>query len=620
VARPSRLSGAALGVLLLAVPAAGSSLPPARSVLVLYGFDPFAPAVVAFDTALHTTLLAEGPPEITIHNEVLDPEVVGDPLLQPKLRAWYVVRYGAHPPELVVAVGEMALQFALEGRAELWPEAPVVYSGVDEKVVDRLQPPPDITGVLRRPGVGETLELALRLLPDTRRVAFFAGTAPVDRAVEVGTRAELERVAGALELIDLAGLPLRAMEDRVARLPPETIVFGVTLFRDGTGRSIRGTEAVHALASRADAPFFTTHAHLVGLGVLGGWVTDYAQVGEQTGRLAARVLGRSPGAALPPREVAPIHPAVDARQLARWHVPESRLPPGTEILFPDTSLWGRHRRTIVSVLAVLLLEASLIAFLLAERRRRRAAEAESRASQERIAHINRLGTIAELSGSLAHELSGPLGAVVNNARAARRLLLQDSPDLKEVRTSLGDIESAADRAGQVIGKLRSVLRKDEFRPGRLDLGRLIQDAVRLVRSEALRRRVTVQVAAGENVPPVLGDEVMLLQVLLNLLLNALDAVAEQPAGRRSVAIATAARSGAVEVSVGDSGKGIPATALEGVFEPFFTTKPHGLGMGLAICRSIAETHGGRIVAENRPGGGAVVRLTLPAAPGQEAAA
>ena len=148
----------------------------------------------------------------------------------------------------------------------------------------------------------------------------------------------------------------------------------------------------------------------------------------------------------------------------------------------------------------------------------------------------------------------------------------------------------------------------------------MQDAARLVRSEAARRRVLIEVGPVAGELAVSGDEVLLLQILLNLLLNALDAVMEQPAGQRIVSLKARTVGDRVELSVSDSGPGFPESARDAIFEPFFTTKPQGLGMGLAICRSIAETHGGDIVAENRPEGGAVVRVTLPIARGSREAA
>lgn len=607
-----RLGATLLGAALLLAPGASSAAPQdTRSVLVLYGFDPLAPAVVSFDQALRERLTALGPHDLTVHSEVLDLEALADPLLVPKQRAWFQARYGVYRPSLVIAVGAGPLDFALELQKEMWSGVPLLFSGVDEEVVAGLHLPQGVTGISRRPAVDQTLALALQLLPETQTVALIGGTTDVDRAFEASARPDLSRVTGHLEQRDLTGLALTEMGERLAALPEHSMVFGVSLFRDGTGRSIRGTDAIRLLSEWSAAPVFTTHAQLVGLGPVGGWVTDYQDMGRRTGELAAAALA---GQKLPAPQVAPVRAVVDARQLERWHISESRLPPGTEVRFRDTPLWRQYAGWIAAGLGLLLVESALIAWLLVERRRRLAAEAEARSNQERIAHLNRVGTVAELSGSLAHELNGPLGTIVNNARAARRLLLPEAPDLKEVRASLVDIENAADRASRVISQLRSVLRRDEFRPAAVDIADVIRDTMRLVTSEATRRRAVVEVKVAPGLPPVNGDPVLLLQVLLNLLLNALDAVAERPVGQRTVIVRAVAQAGSVELSVADTGPGLPANALEGVFQPFFTTKTKGLGMGLAICRSIVEAHSGRIVAENGPQGGALFRVTLPATP------
>ena len=590
------------------------------SVLALYGFDPFAPVIVAFDASLRASLAARGRHNVTIHNEVLDLEALEDPVLAPKQRAWFQARYGIYRPAVVLAVGAGPLAFALDVRQEMWPNVPIIYSGVDDDALAKMQLPADVTGVARHAAVDNTLAFALQLLPDTERVVFVGGTAEVDRTLEVSARPDIARVTGHLEQIDLTGLSLADMGERLATLPPHSIVFGVSLFRDGTGRSIRGTEAVRMLSEWSQAPMFSTHAQLVGLGVVGGWVTDPWELGQQTAVQLDEVLGARPGAPLPPRAVAPARPAVDARQLVRWGIPESRLPPSTEVFFREVSPWRRYAWLIAAIFGALLLESGLIAFLLLERRRRLAAEAEARANHERIAYINRLGTVAELSGSLAHELSRPLAAIVNNARAGRRFLLNEAPDLKEVRASLVDIEGSAERASQVIGRLRSVLRKEELRASSVDLREVVRDAVKLVASEAARRKSRVDTALAPQLPMVHGDAVLLLQVLLNLLLNALDAVSEQPLGRRSITIRAATRDGSVELTVTDSGHGLPPREQDAIFEPFFTTKAKGIGMGLAICRSIVEAHGGGIAAESGPNGGAIFRLNLPASPASREAA
>lgn len=594
----------------------GEAAPPKEtvSVLALYGFDPFAPMIVAFDLSLRSTLASKGLHNLTIHNEALDFEALGDPELAPKQRAWFQARYGVYRPAVVLAVGAGPLAFALAVRQELWPDVPILYSDVDEDALARLQLPVGVTGIARRPAVDDTLALALQLLPDTERVAFIGGTAEVDRAYEVSARPDIARVTGHLEQIDLTGLSLPEMGERLAALPPHSIVFGVSLFRDGTGRSIRGTEAVRMFSEWSSAPIFSTHAQLVGLGVVGGWVTDPWELGQETATQLSQVLTAPPGAPLPKPGVAPVRPTVDARQLVRWGIPESRLPPSTEVYFREVSLLRRYGWSIAAVLGVLLLESALIAYLLLERRRRIAAEAEARVNEERIAYINRLGTVAELSGSLAHELSGPLGAILNNARAGRRLLLYETPDLKELRAALVDIEGSAERASQVIGRLRTILRREEFHASSVNLGDVIHDAVQLVSSEAARRKAKLETVEAPKLPPVHGDAVLLLQVLLNLVLNALDAVSEQPLGHRSITLRAIPKGDSVELSVSDSGPGLNPSNEGEIFEPFFTTKTKGIGMGLAICRSIVEAHGGHIAAESGPGGGARFRLTLPASP------
>jgi signal transduction histidine kinase len=589
-----------------------------RSVLVLYGFDPFAPVVVSFDAALRATLAEAGLHNLTLHDEMLDLEALGDPVLAPKQRAWFQARYGVYKPAAVLAIGAGPLAFALEERQALWPDVPILYSGVDEAAVAEMRLPADITGVARRPAVDETLELALRLLPETRRVALIGGTADVDRAYELSARPDILRVTGHLEQLDDTGLSLVEMGERLGALPRDSIVFGVSLFRDGTGRSIRGTEAIRMLSEWSNAPIFSTHAQLVGLGVVGGWVTDYREMARETGQQLAAVLE---GAPRPAPRVAPVRAVVDARQLSRWGIPESRLPPGTEVMFRDVPVWRRYAWQIAAVLGVLLLESALVVALLLERRRRREAEAVARANQERIGYLNRLGTVAELSGSLAHELNGPLGAIVNNARAAKRFLLHEPPEVKEVRASLADIENSAERASLLIGRLRSVLRKDDFRTSAVDVAEVVKDAVQLVASEASRRRASLEVVLPQGLPPVDGDAVLLLQLLLNLLLNALDAIEAQPPGKRRVSVRAVQNAGTLELSVTDSGPGFSQAARDSLFQPFFTTKPKGLGMGLAICQSIAEAHQGTVVAESGPEGGAVFRLTLPVrAPRREAAA
>ncbi|XXY49394.1 response regulator [Sorangium sp. So ce269] len=242
----------------------------------------------------------------------------------------------------------------------------------------------------------------------------------------------------------------------------------------------------------------------------------------------------------------------------------------------------------------------------------RTAELKVQKAQDELAHLNRVSAMSELAASLAHELSQPLAAILSNAQAAERLLAHAPPDIAEVRAALADIMADDRRAGQIIQRMRAMLRKGELSVAALDLDELIREVVRLMASAALLAATTVRIELAPGLPRVRGDGIQLQQVLLNLLVNALDAVARRPPEARLVVVRTRrAAGGQVELSVADSGDGIPPADLERVFEPFFTSKPQGLGVGLAISRSIVEAHGGRLWAEHCPGEGATFRCALP---------
>jgi PAS domain S-box-containing protein len=242
---------------------------------------------------------------------------------------------------------------------------------------------------------------------------------------------------------------------------------------------------------------------------------------------------------------------------------------------------------------------------------RRRAELETERLRRDLAHISRVTLMGELTGSLAHELNQPLTAIASNAYAGERYLAAPTPRLAEVREILQDIAADARRAGEVIHRTRTLLKKDPGRFRLLDLNEVIREVVALTRTDAIIRHQPIELQLAPDLPPVMGDRVQLQQVLLNLVLNGMDAMAAQPPEARRLTIQTAPEAATVRVGVHDHGPGIPADRLEQIFATFFTTKPHGMGMGLAISRSIVEVHGGKIWAENHLDGGATFWFTLP---------
>ena len=251
---------------------------------------------------------------------------------------------------------------------------------------------------------------------------------------------------------------------------------------------------------------------------------------------------------------------------------------------------------------------------------RKHAEREMLLLREEIAHVGRVSMLGQLASALAHEVNQPLAAILSNAEAADRFLQRDPPDIAEVRAIVADIRSADRRAADVIERMRSLLRRHTVDAQRLEVGALVGEVAALVRVDAASRRVKLTIDVPGALPAIRGDRVHLQQVLLNLILNGMDALdGAQPANRRVSVNARRGGRDSVEIAVGDGGPGIPADALGQIFDPFFTTKPHGMGMGLAISRTIVEAHGGKLWAENQDGSGAAFRFTLPIAEGVDAA-
>jgi PAS domain S-box-containing protein len=245
---------------------------------------------------------------------------------------------------------------------------------------------------------------------------------------------------------------------------------------------------------------------------------------------------------------------------------------------------------------------------------RKQAEAEVLRQRSELAHVARVSTMGELAASVAHELNQPLGAILANAEAAELFLQQEPPALGELGAILADIRKDDERAGEVIRRMRSLLRKRELEREPLQINPLVEDVFRLVSADAALRNTAIAAELSPYLPPIQGDCIHLQQVLLNLIMNAMEAMAKQPPEKRRLMVRTRrAGDGGVEVSVADSGSGIEPHHLPKLFEAFFTTKQSGIGMGLAIARKIVEAHGGRIWAENGPTGGAVFRFTLPGA-------
>jgi C4-dicarboxylate-specific signal transduction histidine kinase len=235
---------------------------------------------------------------------------------------------------------------------------------------------------------------------------------------------------------------------------------------------------------------------------------------------------------------------------------------------------------------------------------------EAQLQREELAHLSRVAIVSALSSSLAHELSQPLGSILSNAQAGQRFMSQAPPDLDEIRDILADIVSADRRAGAIIEGLRTMLRRGAVALQPVSVNESLEELLRLTRSDLIARGVSVSILTSGDLPPALTDRVQLQQVLLNLIVNACDAMKSNRPDDRSLTLTTSIAHGEMRIGVLDCGVGLPDD-VETLFQPFHTTKDGGLGMGLSICRTLVTSQGGRLWAERRAERGAAFYVALP---------
>lgn len=589
----------------------GKGKGPAKRVLVL---DSFGRDFSPYNTVASTfrTRLAERSPfpvqflEFSLEAEAL--EAGGDePIVQ-----YVQAVFGKRPPDLVVSVGGPATRVVQRNYEALFPGIPGILGGQEERLVKGEALPPAVTAVSIRLDLAGILRNILELLPATRRVFVVVGSTPVERF----WRAELDRewkpFQDRVEVVFLDGPSFESLCREAERLPPDSAIFFALLLRDGTGVPYEQHSALERLHLRANAPIFGWSDEVLGRGAVGGPLMPVEEVGREMAAMGVRLLGGESASGIPPRTIVAGHGLFDARELERWHVDEARLPAGSEVRFRPTPFLVAYRWQVLGGAAVIGAQALAIAGLLVSRRRRQRAEAEAARLRDELTHRERVTLMGQLASSVAHELNQPLGAILRNAEAGELLLAADPPDLAELKAILGDIRKDDRRASDVIERLRTLLRRDRREATLVEIPSLVDEVAGLIRADARSRQVRVEVEVDSDLPSVRADRVHLEQVLLHLLVNGMEAMEAVPEGNRLLRLeARRADADRIEITVSDSGSGIPPGDLERVFEPFSTTKATGLGMGLAISRSLVEADGGRIRAEAGEAGGTTFRVFLP---------
>jgi signal transduction histidine kinase len=603
-----RIATILITILCSAVPSAADPLP--KTVLVIHQTIPYTEYFNKLFVSFQSTLKAGTDARVSIYSESLGFRHFTGPEYDSLLRATIKEKYRSRPISVIVADGFNALQFAVNLRTELEaPALPIVFSGIDHSTVAQLRLPSNVTGTTIRTSIRHVLTTAKALVPRLKRLAV-VGDPLEEQIYRRHYKKELLAIEKDVEFIDLTGLPMNELRKRVATLPEDTAIFYTSLSVGSGGARYDPNEALSLVAEVANRPIVIDQETRLGRGGTGGFLLLAAPVGEATARIVLRLFNGESASTIPIAAGEFVKPVFDWRELKRWKVAEASLPSGSEIRFWEASAWEQYRLQIVGICAALLLQAALIGWLIYEIGRRQRAEIRSRSAMAELVYMDRRVAAGQLSASITHEVNQPLTGIVTRASAALRWIRAEKPELEKAGAALEDIVAAGHRTSDIITGIRAMFKKAPPEKVTIDINQIILNVLSIVRVELQKHGVNLHTHLNKHLPTVQGDKVQLQQVLLNLVMNGIEAM--RSVRPRELKVQTEhTKSGAVRVLVEDTGTGIDPSNLDQIFKPLFTTKANGMGMGLFICHSIIESHGGRIWVSPAVGRGSVFEFELP---------
>jgi signal transduction histidine kinase len=519
--------------------------------------------------------------------------------------------FAKHPLDLIVSVGAPAADFVQRHRRRLFPATPMVLTAVDQRRVQYSNLTGDDVAVAVNINYLSAFENILQVLPDTKDVIVVVGTSPIEKFWKEAIGKQAEPLTNRIKLSWTDELPFEELLKQASALPPHTAIFWELMIVDAAGVVYEGDLPLERLHAVANAPIFSYDESFFGSAIVGGPLLIVADTSRLTATVAVRILNGEKAGDI---KVSPVEfsaPRFDWGQMQRWGISEKNLPPGGEILFRDPTIWGQYRAYILAVAAAILIQAALIFWLLYEHRRRHLAEVQARDSIAELTQLNRLATAGELSAAIAHEIRQPIAGMVAMANAAVRWLSREIPDIGEARDAMNSVVATGHHASDVITNVRELFGKDTQEKTPTDVNKLIGKVLALVYIDLRKHSIETQLNLSEQLPPLIGNEVQLRQVVLNLVMNAIESMASVAEPRVLSIKSESTEHNSVLVSIADTGSGIDVANLNRIFAPMFTTKTRGMGMGLSICKSIIDSHNGGIWVSAGVPRGSIFHFELP---------
>ena len=589
-----------------------------KRVLLLYWDSKDFSGNISFDQGFQAGMRAESATEWELFSEYLDSQRFPGEHQSDLLHDYLRQKYAGQKIDVVVASPDPALEFLLKRRSDLFSDSPIVFVAVRRPPKEVLDAGPGLTGIIRANTYRKTLDLALNLHPGTQDLFVISGTPEHDKRFETVARQELAGYEKRVRITYLTDLPVNELVNRAKDLPPRSIILYVWQ-RSGIEpeKELQTLQVLEKVRQTASAPIYGMGSRNVGAGIVGGYVQDSERNGLETAEIVRRILNGTRAQDIPVDSASSL-PTFDWRELQRWGINEDSLPTGSVVLFRQFTMWQQYKWRIVGVLMVVLLQTTLIAVLLFERRQRRLAkealqqlnaELETRI-EARTAALN--AKSRELEGfaySVAHDLKAPLRGIDGYSH----LLLEDyAQNLgHEARSFLQTIRDATDEMNQLIDDLLSYSRfeRRESKPDRIELAPIVNSIVEEKRREAADRPIDFVVKV--NGSTINADVNGLVQSLRNYLDNAVKFTGKVSKPR--IEIGAKENTESCVLWVRDNGIGFDMRVQDRIFDLFQrgTDDYPGTGIGLAIVRKAMQRMGGRAWAESEPGQGATFYLEIP---------
>jgi len=595
-----------------------------KRILVFHSMETNRPLHIYFNSLLRQEIYKRSVCPYVLNFENLDLIRFHSKSYKNNLKTMLYQKYSALHPDIIIIFLSQATEFVSE--YNLFPEIPRIYITTEYNFKNKVQfPNNSVVGFMGYDFKGN-VEHCLELFPDTNQFFVIRGNGLIDKSFEHTFRENTKELKRQVKFEYIGGLKIEKLLKRVENLPDYSLVYYLPYTMDDRGRPCYAIDIAIKIGERTNKPVFSFVDQLViNSGILGGRITSVKSIADWVSKVVWQVFKGKSITSIDSGDFGHKY-MYDWQKLKKWGIDEKKLPPNSIVQNRKYNFFELYKWRIIIGILILLFESFLIFILLRVNTKLKQSSIalnkmnlrlkETMAShallQEQVKQLDRVETIGTFTSAVAHEINQPLAAIRCNAQAAIRFLNAKQLDINQVKEALLDIVSDNKRAADVILWLRMIIKKDEPMCEELAVMDVIQEIVDLLQSEISINNVSISKDYMEGIPSVYCDKIQIQHVMINLLVNALDAVKEKPEGNREVQVSIRIeKNDNILVSISDSGSGIKIINLETVFDTFYTTKKKGMGIGLSICKSIVENHDGRIWASNNPQGGAVFSFTLP---------